>query len=55
MLDLIMYENISHEVILLPDIVDIIWKYIDFKDYFKASLISKMYYEIIKNITNNNL
>jgi len=55
MLDLIMYQNISHEVILLPDIVDIIWKYIDFKDYFKASLISKMYYEIIKNITNNKI
>jgi len=54
-LDLIMYQNISHEVILLPDIVDIIWKYIDFKDYFKASLISKMYYEIIKNITNNKI
>ena len=54
-LDLIMYQNISHEVILLPDIVDIIWKYIDFEDYFKASLISKMYYEIIKNITNNKI
>lgn len=54
-LDLIMYQNISHEVILLPDIIDIIWKYIDFEDYFKASLISKMYYEIIKNITNNKI
>lgn len=50
-----MCQNISQEVILFPDIADIIWKYIDLKDFFKTALISKIYYDIIKKISNNKI